>query len=167
MSLLYFVILYIMGWSLASQSNQHRCFSRNQNEAAQALQCKFRWQDNGIAMILSRQSKLTKVGLSALDERGHLKRDRQDFWDRDHLNYQAFLLDVQHITICRKLVYRPHEHQLPDIGPGQKVKLWHCLQCLSRLRWATIVHLQYCSKCATLGHGNNSSPIQIAPKFVN
>ena len=60
MSLLDFVILY-------------QGFSRHRNEAAKALQCKFRLQDDGISMVLSKQSALTKVGLSASEERERQK----------------------------------------------------------------------------------------------
>ena len=41
--------------------------------AAQALQLEFGLQDDGILMRLSKQSELTKVGLSAPDEREHQK----------------------------------------------------------------------------------------------
>ena len=48
---------------------QHQGFSRHRNEAAQALQRQFHWQDDGISMMLSKQSESTKVGLSADDKR--------------------------------------------------------------------------------------------------
>ena len=44
---------------------QHEGFSRHRNEAAQALQREFHWQDDVISMMLSKQSESTKVGLSA------------------------------------------------------------------------------------------------------
>ena len=49
-------------------------FSRHQNEAAQALQREFHWQDDGISMTLSKQSESTKVGLLAHDEQAHEKK---------------------------------------------------------------------------------------------
>ena len=39
--------------------------SRHRKEAAQAPQRKFRQQDDGFSMIVSKQSEITKVGLSA------------------------------------------------------------------------------------------------------
>ena len=63
--------------------------------AAQALQREFHWQDDGISMMLSKQSKSTKVGLSAHDERAReakrptiLSNQRgsfQTFSESDHL----------------------------------------------------------------------------------
>ena len=74
---------------------QHQGFSRHRNEAAQALQRQFHWQDDGISMMLSKQSKSTKVGLSAHDERAReakrptiLSNQRgsfQTFSESDHL----------------------------------------------------------------------------------
>ena len=67
MSLLYFLIMWIMGSSLAFQCNSIMGFQ--DNEVAQALQGEFRRQDDGKLMILSKQSESTKVGLAAPDER--------------------------------------------------------------------------------------------------
>ena len=56
---------------------QHEGFSRHRNEAVQALQHEFRRQDDGILMVLSKQSESTKVGLSAHDERAREKQRRR------------------------------------------------------------------------------------------
>ena len=56
---------------------QHQGFSRHRNEAAQALQREFHWQDDVISMMLSKQSESTKVGLSAHDERAREKLRRR------------------------------------------------------------------------------------------
>ena len=55
------------GLELGVSIQQHQTFSRHRNEAAQALQRGFRRQDQGILMILPKQSELTKVGLSVSD----------------------------------------------------------------------------------------------------
>ena len=61
-----------MGCSLASLNftavsiQQHQGVSRHRNEDAQALQRELGLQDDGISMILSKQSESTKVGLSGL-----------------------------------------------------------------------------------------------------
>ena len=47
---------------------QHQGFSRHRNEDAHTLHREFGWQDDGILMILSKQSESTKVGLSAPDK---------------------------------------------------------------------------------------------------
>ena len=54
------------GLGLGVSIQQHQGFSRHRNEATQALRCKFRSQDDGFSMMLSKQGKSTKVCLSAL-----------------------------------------------------------------------------------------------------
>ena len=56
---------------------QHQGFSRHRNEAAQALQREFHWQDDVISMMLSKQSESTKVGLSAHDEQARVNNGSQ------------------------------------------------------------------------------------------
>ena len=79
---------------------QHQGFSRHRNEAVQALQHEFRRQDDGILMVLSKQSESRKVGLSAPNEWARENKDSS----ADRPDSSKFQISVDHFKQLWRLV---------------------------------------------------------------